>query len=322
MQFIQLEPIYQQRVWGGRELERLYQRTLPADGQPYGESWEVVDRPEAQSIVRSGPLAGRTLHELWTQQQTEIFGSDAPTTERFPLLLKILDARDDLSLQVHPPAVLAASLNGEPKTEMWFIADAAAASTLAVGVQPGMTRETFAAALEAGSVAAAVHRLPVVAGDFIFIPSGRLHAIGGDLVIFEIQQNSDTTYRVFDWNRVGLDGQPRALHVAESLQCIDYTDTQPSVSHAHDGVLVNCAYFTTEHFSLTAGQEMLVGGPAVFRLLAVVAGAGQMDGVRLHAGDHGLVPAAASMAERTLHATTDLVVLVIAFPVNASHSPA
>ncbi len=313
MNLIRLQPIYQTRVWGGRELETLFGRALPPDGQPYGESWEVVDRPEAQSIVAAGEFAGWSLHTLWQQRKAEIFGADAPNTERFPLLLKILDARDDLSIQVHPPADLAPSMGGEPKTEMWFVAEAEAGASLAVGVQPGMTRELFAEALAKGTVADAVHRLPVNAGDFIFIPSGRLHAIGGGLVIFEIQQNSDTTYRVFDWNRVGLDGAPRQLHVAESLQCIDFTDSHPAVSHGADGELVSCDYFVTRQHTVQAGQEVLIAQPGDFRLLAIVRGSIRMDGCELTAGDHVLVPAALEPSARILQGLADAIVLEISF---------
>jgi mannose-6-phosphate isomerase len=313
MKPIRLQPIYQQRVWGGRELETQFKRTLPADGKPYGEAWEVVDRPEAQSIVADGEWAGKSLHELWYSHRAEIFGATAPQTERFPLLLKILDARDDLSIQVHPPAALAESLQGEPKTEMWFIADATEDGSLCVGVKPGVNQISFAQALEAGTVADCVHRIPVVADDYIFIPSGRLHAIGGGLVIFEIQQNSDTTYRVFDWNRVGLDGKPRELHVAESLQCIDFTDTQPVVSAASLGELVKCDYFQTSFAKLGAGESQTIGNETEFLILAVVKGRGIIGGTTVLAGDHLLIPASASTSDRTLSATDALSYLEVRF---------
>lgn len=313
MELIRLQPLYFQRVWGGRELETLYRRELPADGLPYGESWEVVDRPEAQSVVVGGALDGRTLHDLWLHDREIIFGNDAPATERFPLLLKILDARDDLSIQVHPPAALAESMDGEPKTEMWFIADAAPGSSLAVGVKDGATRDSFSAALEDGSVAELVHRLPVVPGDFIFIPSGRLHAIGGGLVIFEIQQNSDTTYRVFDWNRVGLDGKPRELHVEESLQCIDFTDTNPAVSHADQGTLVDCEFFRTEARTFPAGSAFTIGTTGKFSILAIVSGEVNSSAGALNAGDHLLVPASAEAFTRQAKAVSDLTLLEIYF---------
>lgn len=313
MQPIQLQPIYQQRVWGGRELERLYRRKLPPDGQPYGESWEVVDRPEAQSTVSGGPLDGLSLHELWTDHKEEVFGKNAPSTERFPLLLKILDSREDLSLQVHPPASVAKELNGEPKTEMWYVAHADPGATLAVGVKPGVNREAFSEALNKGTVAELVPRLPVTEGEFIFIPSGRLHAIGSGLVIFEIQQNSDTTYRVFDWNRVGLDGKPRELHVEESLKCIDFDDHVSDVSPAQTGTLVKCDYFTTSRFALNPLNETLVGSEGEFSIVAIVSGEGSLGGLKLKPGDHCLVPASASTTERLLKSTTGLIFLQIGF---------
>ena len=222
-------PIAMERVWGGRLLETHFHRSLPDVSAPYGESWEIVDREEAQSVVRDGPHAGKTLHQLWQGQREEIFGVGLPDSKRFPLLVKILDAREDLSIQVHPPAALAAELGGEPKTEMWYIAGAQAQSRLVVGLRSGVTRESFATAIHKGTVADLVHEIPVQAGDSIFIPSGRLHAIGAGLLIFEIQQNSDTTYRVFEWNRLGLDGKARDLHIEESLASIDFSDCEPTL---------------------------------------------------------------------------------------------
>ena len=163
----------------------------------------------------------------------EVLGSAKPAAEgRFPLLCKILDAREKLSLQVHPPAGKAAELKGEPKTEMWYIADAAPGASLYVGLKHGVTRAEFERKIVDGTVAECFHHIPVHAGDTMFLPSGRVHAIGDGLVIFEIQQNSDSTYRVFDWNRVGLDGKPRELHVAESLASIDFDDFEPKLVDA------------------------------------------------------------------------------------------
>jgi mannose-6-phosphate isomerase len=157
----------------------------------------------------------------------ELLGSAKPVTTRFPLLVKILDAQEKLSLQVHPPAQIAASLGGEPKTEMWYIADATPEADLFAGLKRGTTREEFERKIKDGTVADCFQRLPVQQGDVMFLPSGRVHAIGAGNVIFEIQQNSDTTYRVFDWNRVGLDGKPREMHVPQSLASIDFNDFEP-----------------------------------------------------------------------------------------------
>ena len=158
-----------------------------------------------------------------------LLGNTKAANGRFPLLIKLLDCADVLSLQVHPPANLAASLGGEPKTEMWYIAEAQPDATLYVGLRKGVTRAQFESALQTGKVADCFHHLPVRNGDAMFLPSGRVHALGAGLVIFEIQQNSDTTYRVFDWNRRGADGKPRQLHIDESLKSIDFDDIEPSL---------------------------------------------------------------------------------------------
>ena len=207
---ITFKPLYMERVWGGREFERVYHRSLPDPAQPFGESWEIVDREGEQSVVDEGPLAGKTLHELWTFHREDIFGSGYESHPRFPILIKMLDARDELSIQVHPPARLAAELGGEPKTEMWYIADCDPAAKLYVGLKQGVTKADFEKAIEDGSVEQCVHAIAPQPGDSIFIASGRLHAIGAGFLIHEIQQNSDTTYRVFDWNRRGRDGTLRA----------------------------------------------------------------------------------------------------------------
>lgn len=221
-------PIFKGRVWGGRNLERLYGKKLPPD-VPIGESWEITDRPEAASTVANGPLAKRDLRWLMEHHARELLGPAKPEAGRFPLLIKILDAQEKLSLQVHPPAPIASRLGGEPKTEMWYIADAKPGAELYAGLRRGVTRADFERKIKDGTVADCFHRVPVRRGDVMFLPSGRVHAIGAGIVIFEIQQNSDTTYRVFDWNRPGLDGKPRELHVEQSLQCIDFNDFEPEL---------------------------------------------------------------------------------------------
>lgn len=309
---IRLRPLYMERVWGGRVMASLYHRALPGTA-PIGESWEVVDRPDEQSVVQGGPFDSLTLHDLWNNHRAAVFGEHAPESSRFPLLIKILDARDKLSIQVHPPADVAAALGGEPKTEMWFIAKADEDAALYIGVQPGTTRETFAAALRDGTVAEAVHRLTVRDGDFIFVPSGRLHAIGAGLIIFEIQQNSDTTYRVFDWNRPGLDGQPRALHVEESLRCIDFTDTTPALGIADGSLLVNCPLFIVERVELAEDSSMKWGRAGEFSVLTVVSGRILWEGIPLHAGDFVLVPACLTARGRSIRTEGGAVLLKTAF---------
>ena len=307
---LRLQPLYMERVWGGRALETVFSRELPDADAPYGESWEVVDRPDERSVVFGGPLSGLTLSELWTHHRPEIFGRHAPAAPRFPLLIKILDARDTLSLQVHPPALIAGALGGEPKTEMWVVVDAEPGASLYAGVNEGVTRETFDASLRAGTAAGDVPKIPAAPGDFIFIPSGRLHAIGAGLLIFEIQQNSDTTYRVFDWNRTGLDGKPRALHIAESLQCIDFSDTTPGMGHADGETLVKCEHFHVRRHTLAPG-ETTAAGDGRFRIFGVVSGTlTSADDQIFRPGDWPLLPACLETAARTLTAGEDGVVFL------------
>src|SRR4051794_32709991 len=191
-------PIFKERVWGGRKLETLFGKRLPP-ARPIGESWEISDRPGDSSVIANGPFAGKDLHWLMENHGEELLGKADAVKGRFPLLIKILDAQDALSLQVHPPEHKALELMGEPKTEMWYIADAAPNAELFVGLKRGVTRHEFENKLRSGSVAECFHRVGVAKDDAMFLPSGRVHALGAGLVIFEIQQNSDTTYRVFDW---------------------------------------------------------------------------------------------------------------------------
>ena len=267
-------PVFKERIWGGHTLDRLYHKALPP-GSPIGESWEISDRPGDVSVITNGPLAGKDLRWLMEHHGEEVLGSAPSWQGRFPLLVKILDAREKLSLQVHPPAAKARELGGEPKTEMWYIADADPGAELYVGLKRGVTKEGFERELRAGTVADCFHRISVRAGDVMFLPSGRVHALGAGLVVFEIQQNSDTTYRVSDWNRLGLDGKPREVHIPESLASIDFDDFEPGLvagQTRRDGVvevrqLVQDPLFTVEarsvsavaHWPLDAGKMRILG---------------------------------------------------------------
>jgi mannose-6-phosphate isomerase len=302
------QPASKERVWGGRELERLFGKKLPP-GEVIGESWEISDRPGDASVIANGPLAGKTLRWLMENHAAEILGGAKPAAAgRFPLLCKILDAREKMSLQVHPPAGKAAALKGEPKTEMWFIADAAPDASLYVGLKRGVTRSEFEKKIVDGSVVDCFHRIPVKAGDTMFLPSGRVHAIGDGLVIFEIQQNSDTTYRVFDWNRVGLDGKPRELHIAQSLASIDFNDFEPKLVETKfvaDGEiqkrsLVNDSLFNVESWKLNFGASGLLT-PKKLQIVAVTAGKIEIKNgataVNLSAGQFSLIPASLERTE-------------------------
>lgn len=299
------QPIFKERIWGGRSLERLYGKKLPP-GAVIGESWEISDRPGDVSIIANGPLAGKDLHWLVENHRTDLLGDTKLEAGRFPLLIKLLDAREALSLQVHPPAHKAAELHGDPKTEMWFIAEADSDAQLHVGLKCGVTRADFERKINDGSVAECFHHVPVRAGDAMFLPSGRVHAIGAGLVIFEIQQNSDTTYRVFDWNRVGLDGKPRELHIAQSLASIDFNDFEPALvsdqeivgSNFRSRQLVNHPLFRVEQFTVQATGAIPLGGSRM-QIIGVVAGEMRIgsSGPALRAGEFCLLPASLPTVE-------------------------
>lgn len=299
---LRFHPIYQVRVWGGRRLESFLGRQLP-DAQPYGESWELSDRPEAQSIVAGGPFDGKTLHELWTRNRVEVFGARHQNhpAKNFPILLKLLDCRDVLSLQVHPPAAIAPSLGGESKTELWFVTHADEGAIIHAGLRRGATRERFESALEDGTVASLVHTLSPHAGEFLLVEAGRIHALGAGLLVHEIQQNSDTTYRVFDWNRAGLDGRLRPLHVKESLACINFDDFEPAMQlPAAGGRMIECPHFAATFRKLEPGGHADLGvAPDDFVCIAVVRGKGSLAGENIGTGDSLLLPASIAVCPIT-----------------------
>ncbi len=295
------KPIFKERIWGGRKLEQLYKKDLPL-GVPIGESWEISDRPSDVSVIANGPLAGKDLHWLMEHHAEEMLGAGRKKPLRFPLLVKLLDAQDKLSLQVHPPAQKAAELGGEPKTEMWYIAEAEPESEIFVGLKRGVTRADFERKIQDGSVAECFHRVPVEKGSVMFLPSGRVHALGAGLVIFEIQQNSDTTYRVFDWHRVGLDGKPRELHVEQSLASIDFEDFEPrlvsSIYSRNDvlkvRVLVDDPLFRIDACQVKRGQRFHLRSEGL-QILGLLHGRMEITHgetkLLLNAGEFALLPA-------------------------------
>lgn len=316
------QPIFKERIWGGREIEKLFGKKLPSN-KPIGESWEITDRAGDESVLvrGGGQFAGKSIRWLMENYPREILGdAKAAAGGRFPILCKILDAREKLSLQVHPPAHKAIEMGAEPKTEMWFIASAAPGAELYAGLKRGVTRGEFERKLSDGSVAECFHRIPVRAGETMFLPSGRVHAIGAGLVIFEIQQNSDTTYRLFDWNRLGMDGKPRELHVTQSLACMDFNDFEPALvatqfsgdAKIKSRPLVRDALFDIDQVEMKAGAVHCLK-PRRSQIVAVVKGPlkirSQSSVMDVDAGQFCLIPAVLEQTE--LAAEGDATVLCV-----------
>jgi mannose-6-phosphate isomerase len=282
------QPIFIERMWGGRRLESEFHKKLPQQ-KLVGESWEIVDRPEAQSVVAGGPLGGRPLHELWTQKREEIFG-DVPETPRFPLLIKIIDAQEKLSLQVHPSENVATRLGGEPKSEFWYMAATKPNAELFLGFREPITRDNFKKALRAGTVIDQIHRIAVQAGDAVFLPAGRLHAIGAGNLLIEIQQNSDTTYRAFDWDRTDpATGTKRDLHVEQAIQCIDFEDVQPNLMKSEGELLISDRLFEIQKWNLDNAREAASLGQ--FTIVCCLTGSLSCANTKLAPGEIFLIPA-------------------------------
>ena len=237
-------PIYQTVVWGGR---RIAERRQDVPAGPIGEAWDISDHPRGPSVVADGPLQGRTLSDLVRSAPEALVGAGF-LGDTFPLLVKLIDARDRLSVQVHPDDLLASAIGPgvRGKTECWYLLDHG--GELFVGTVPGTTRAAFEAGLASGQIEGLLQRFDTGPGDCVHLPARTLHAIGRNCLLWEVQQTSDITYRVYDWGRLGLDGLPRPLHVTESLATIDFT-APPRVTVACHGArrrLVDCDYFTLD----------------------------------------------------------------------------
>jgi mannose-6-phosphate isomerase len=289
------QPIFIERMWGGRRLESEFHKKLPPQKR-IGESWEIVDRSEAQSVVAGGPLYGKTLHELWTQDREEIFG-DVANAPRFPLLIKILDAQEKLSLQVHPPENVAKSLGGEPKSEFWYVAATDGDTELFLGFHESITRDSFVETLRKGTVIDHIHRISVQSGDAVFLPAGRVHAIGAGSLLIEIQQNSDTTYRAFDWNRTDpATGMKRDLRIEQAIQCIDFEDVQPQLIQSDGDLLISDRSFEIRKWNLDEAREAAPFGQ--FAIVCCLTGNVSCCKASFTPGEIFLVPA--HLADRQL----------------------
>ncbi len=301
------EPIYQYRLWGGRRLADLLDAPLPGDG-PIGEAWLLSDRNDHQSRVANGPLQGLTFGHVLEQYPEQLMGNLAGRFRRFPLLLKFLDVHETLSVQVHPSDAQTALLpDGESgKTEAWVVLEAGTESRVYAGLRPGTTADELRQALAKGAVADHLVCFTPKPGDGVFIPAGTVHALGGDIVVFEIQENSDVTFRLYDWNHVDAKtGQPRALQVEQALACIDFAgSTACLVAPLMEATMPvrRERLFQSAQFRLwrLRGQSLFsVGAAGVPRVLVCVDGAGQLEhgGTTcvVEKGDVVLVPAVAGV---------------------------
>jgi mannose-6-phosphate isomerase len=300
------KPVYKDYIWGGDRLSKQFHRT--GTPTPCAESWEISAHPDGTSIVSQGKYAGRSLPDLATEFGVALMGTKTPDPTRFPLLFKLIDARDKLSVQVHPNNANAALTHGEPKTEMWYVLDRVQGSSLYAGLREGATPELLRAALLNGTADKCLTEVQVNPGDAIFIPGGLVHAIGDGCLIYEVQQNSNTTYRLYDWNRVGADGKPRPLHIEESFKTIEWDNARmrecanarmrecANARIANYKSLVSCTFFQVGKLALEGSASLAHDGTTFTALFVedgnVSAEAGG-ETVQLTKGMSCLIPAAA-----------------------------
>jgi len=295
MQYFQFQSIYKCRIWGGRKLETFFKRKLETD-ELIGESWEIVDRHNEQSTVINGKLAGFTLQQLLQISGKAIMGPHWNSSLRFPILVKWLDCKDRLSLQVHPPASVAKQLQGEPKTENWYVVESKKETGLLLGLKQTISPEAFRQATLTDTIESCLSRVEINQHDSIFVPSGRLHAIEGGCFLLEIQQNSDTTYRVYDWKRLGVDGKPRELHLEAAIRSIDFADIQPIVKKYQPGhqILAETNLFRLKQVELDAGEKLFYPSHQEPKIVSIIKGSinilGSEGETQLQAGANLLLP--------------------------------
>jgi mannose-6-phosphate isomerase len=297
-------PVLKDYIWGGRNLENLGRVLRPAKT---GESWESAAHEDGTAVVNNGSFAGQSLTAVHQALGLDLIGSNnawAQERNKFPLLIKLLDANRPLSVQVHPNDTYALEHEGNElgKTEMWVVLQAEPDGAIIFGVKPGTTPDKFRQGILDGDLEQYLHTIPVKAGDVVCVPAGSLHAILGGLIIAEIQQNSNTTYRVYDWNRVGTDGMGRPLHIDKAMDVINFNQVepglcQPELVHEGGGVqrwrLCHNRYFVTERVEMAAGSTFngRCDG-STLEIWGVIEGSVAINGVGLTAVQFSLLPAA------------------------------
>jgi len=295
---LKFKPIFKQRIWGGQKLREVFDKDIPPF-EKIGESWELADLPYDKSVIANGELAGQTLNSAIQKFPEEITGNKN-FKGPFPLLIKFLDAEDILSVQVHPDLETCRRLGkGEPKTECWYVISAESGAVIYKGLKKGVTTQQFAEAIKNGTVAELLVKVPVEAGQCHFLPAGTAHSIGAGLLIAEIQTPSDTTYRVFDFNRVDETGKPRPLHIREALESIHFDMNSDKLPVTTVGRLVDCEYFKIDKRHQAKICEVFVSSGEM-QTLIILTGAGTIlscqrgegSHIEFGAGDTLLIPAA------------------------------
>ena len=310
---LKLRPIYKHRIWGGQKLREVFNKDIPPS-EKNGESWELADLPRDKSTIANGELAVQTINAVIEKYPKQITG-DENFSGPFPLLIKFLDAENILSVQVHPDEETCRLMGkGDPKAECWYIISARPGAVIYKGLKKGTTKQQFAEAIKKGGVAELLAKVPVEAGQCHFLPAGTAHTIGPGLLIAEIQTPSDTTYRVFDFNRVDDTGKPRPLHIDEALQSIHFDASGDNLSITTVGRLVDCEYFKIDKGHQAKDCEMLLS-PGKMKALIILTGSGTIlatdgIGVEFRAGDCLLIPAAYEGAMRFADDTQYLTVTI------------
>ena len=326
---VKFESILKHRLWGGEKIGSLFAKDLPQDQLPIGESWELVDLPEEQSIISGGMFDKLTFRDLLNKHGQEIGFNDVQAEEHFGLLIKFIDAADKLSVQVHPDSDTCKIYpKDRSKTECWYIMHAEEGATIFNGLKDGVTKEQFEQAIKDGTVKDTLVEIPVKSGDFFQIPAGRIHALGTGTLTAEIGTQSDTTYRVFDWNRVDKDGKGRQLHIQESMDSINFTGKKiydesaeyPITKPLMDGcssignakLLTQCPFYTVAEISTKDSNAGF--STEVPMIIMTVAGSGKVwnknipdEVVEFKIGESFMIPAMEA-GEIELSADTKLLV--------------
>ena len=339
---LKFRPRYVEKIWGGRRLHTVLGKTDLPPEKPIGESWDLYDFPPGvvdksgdwvSSVIANGPHAGRTLHWAVGEFGPDLYG-DVPLcgegagAGQFPILIKFLDAREDLSVQVHPPQVYCDSHPGAHlKCEAWYVLRHDPGARLLKGLRPGTTREAFKAAIERGTVEQLIEAIPAKDGQCHYLPSGTVHALGAGILVAEVQTPSDTTFRVFDFNRVEpATGKPRTLHVEQALDCIDFSETAAGSAGSNPPAaekslekdrLVACDYFKMGKARLAGGVERPVasGQPVVWMMLqgrAQVRADGLAEPTEISPGETVLLPA--TLRSSMVRAVSDCAWLEVTLP--------